>query len=190
VSDPPIPHLDDVQQFAAQLQASWPGDIQVLKTSGAPIAVADAPATPVTNFSQSVIAPESEIGSNITVATEQPRNALGQFMPMNPGDVPSGFNAVEDFANQAQANGFNVLGREVSFQTPFGIRRYDLILENPDTEVVSGMEIKSSEGAFDRWNAQQFNADRWINLNGGATSIGAKSDITIDSTYKILWGKQ
>jgi hypothetical protein len=60
--------------------------------------------------SDDVLGPEinatDSIGSNISIATEQPRNALGQFMPINPGDVPSGFNAVEDFANQAQANGF------------------------------------------------------------------------------------
>jgi hypothetical protein len=108
-------------------------------------------------------------------------------MSPNPGDVPPGFNAVEDFANQAQANGYNVLGREVSFDTPFGLRRYDLVLQDPITEATSGIEIKSSEGAFDQWNAQQFNADRWINLNGGATSIGSKPGITIDSTYKIQW---
>jgi hypothetical protein len=81
VSDPPIPHLDDVQQFAAQLQASWPGDIQVLKTSGAPIAVADSPATPVTNLSQSVIAAEggaySAIGSTGQVGEQWLAQNLG-----------------------------------------------------------------------------------------------------------------
>ena len=79
VSDPPIPHLDDVQQFAAQLQASWPGDIQVLKTSSAPIAVADAPATPVTNLSQSVIAPESGAFDVTARLSQHLDNALDMF---------------------------------------------------------------------------------------------------------------
>lgn len=83
-----------------------------------------------------------------------------------------------------------VVGREVTFITPFGNRRYDLILRNPATNATSGIEIKSSASAMDRWDAaarQQFAADRWINMNGGATSIGGKGGITIESTYKLQW---
>jgi len=121
---------------------------------------------------------------------EQPRNELGQFTIKTPGQSAPGFNAVDDFVAQAQANGFEVVAREVSFQTPFGLRRYDLVLRNPLTRATSGIEIKSSMGAMDRWDAaarQQFAADRWINSNGGATAVGGKGPIRIDSTYKILW---
>ena len=69
-------------------------------------------------------------------------------------------------------------------------RRYDLILRNRTTGATSGTEIKSSANAMNRFDAparQQFAADRWINTNGGATSVGSKGGITIDSTYKIQW---
>jgi len=42
---------------------------------------------------------------------------------------------------------------------------------------------------FDAPARQQFAADRWININGGATSVGGvgKSGIDIQSTYKLQW---
>jgi hypothetical protein len=120
----------------------------------------------------------------------QPRNALGQFMSKAPGQRPPGFNAVDDFVTQAQKNGYEVVEREVSFNTPFGQRRYDAVLRDPVTGRTSGIEIKSSAGAMNRGDAaarQQFAADRWINESGGATSVGGKGGITIESTYKIQW---
>ena len=92
----------------------------------------------------------------------------------------------------AKANGYEVVSREVSFNTPFGQRKYDLVLRNPATGATSGVEIKSSAGAMNRWDAdarQQFAADSWINMNGGATSVGGagKGGIEIQSTYKIQW---
>jgi hypothetical protein len=101
-----------------------------------------------------------------------------------------GFNAENDSIANAQQNGYVVLGRQVTFNTRFGHRRYDWVLQDPETGLASGIEIKPSEGAMDRWDAvvqQQFSADRWINING-ATSIGSKNGITILSTYKIQWG--
>jgi hypothetical protein len=77
----------------------------------------------------------------------------------------------------------------VTFNTPFGTRRMDVILENPQTGLVGGVEIKSSLGAFNRFDQaarQQFSADRWINTYG-ATSVGEQSGITINNTIKILW---
>lgn len=123
-------------------------------------------------------------------SASQPRNALGQFMPKSPGQTPPGQSAVDHFVAQAQRNGYQVMGREVTFKTLFGPRRYDVILRDPVTGRFSGIEIKSSEAAMNRGDAaarQQFAADRWINLNGGATSVGGKGGIIIESTYTIQW---
>lgn len=101
----------------------------------------------------------------------------------------AGARAVDDFIAQAEANGMQVVGRETTFRTPFGARRIDVILLNPETGSIGGIEIKSSLGAFNRFDAaarQQFSADRWINTFG-ATSVGEQSGITINSTIKILW---
>jgi hypothetical protein len=111
-------------------------------------------------------------------------------MSKTPGQRAPGLSSVDDFVAQAQKNGYEVVGREVTFNTPFGQRRYDLVLRDPRTLRTSGIEIKSSAGAMDRWDAaarQQFAADRWINMNGGATSVGGKGGIAIESTYKIQW---
>ncbi|WCJ57960.1 hypothetical protein NXS98_09485 [Fontisphaera persica] len=101
----------------------------------------------------------------------------------------AGVRAVDDFIAQAQANGMLVRGREVTFNTPFGARRMAVILENPQKGLIGGVEIKSSVGAFNRFDRaarQQFSADRWINTYG-ATSVGEQSGITINNTIKILW---
>jgi len=101
----------------------------------------------------------------------------------------AGARAVDDFIAQAEANGMQVVGREVTFDTPFGARRMDVILLNPETGGVGGVEIKSSLGAFERFDAparQQFSADRWIN-SFGAQGTGRYKDIFIDNTIKILW---
>jgi hypothetical protein len=101
----------------------------------------------------------------------------------------AGARAVDGFIAQAEANGMQVVGKEVTFDTPFGARRMDVILLNPESGEIGGVEIKSSLGAFDRFDAaarQQFSADRWINTFGG-TSVGEQSGITINNTIKILW---
>lgn len=101
----------------------------------------------------------------------------------------AGARAVHDFIVQAEANGMQIVGREVTFDTPFGARRMDAILLNPETSEIGGVEIKSSLGAFERFDAaaqQQFSADRWINTFG-AQGVGRSKDIFIDNTVKILW---
>jgi len=101
----------------------------------------------------------------------------------------AGLRAVDDFIAHAKANGMQVIGREVTFNTPFGARRMDVILRNPETGLVGGVEIKSSLRAFrrfDREARQQFSADRWINQFGGR-GTGKNSDIFIDNTIKIFW---
>jgi len=101
----------------------------------------------------------------------------------------AGARAVDDFIANAEANGMQVVGRETTFNTPFGARRMDVILLNPQTGSIGGVEVKSSLGAFKCFDAdarQQFSADRWINTFG-ATSVGEQSGITINNTLKILW---
>jgi RHS repeat-associated protein len=101
----------------------------------------------------------------------------------------AGARAVDDFIAQAQAHGMQVVGREVTFNTPFGARRMDVILRNPETGLIGGIEVKSSLGAFNRFDAatrRQFSADWWIN-KFGAEAVGQYSGLRIDNTIKILW---
>jgi len=107
-------------------------------------------------------------------------------MPINGGEVPPGSPAVNDFIQQATQNGWTLVDTEVSFNTPFGLRRYDAVLTDLNG-VNWGFEIKSSDTAFSRWNSQQFSADRWINMNGGATAVGKQFQTEINGATKILW---
>ncbi|HXI13733.1 MAG TPA: RHS repeat-associated core domain-containing protein [Thermoanaerobaculia bacterium] len=102
----------------------------------------------------------------------------------------SGLDPVEDFIVQAEANGFEVLGREISFKTPFETRRIDVVLRNQATGQVGGVEIKSSLAEFSKLKKEQFAADRFINQRG-ATAVGENARQAgikrIDSVMKILW---
>lgn len=62
---------------------------------------------------------------------EQGRNALGQFISKVGGEVAPGSTAVSDFIENATQNGWTHVDTEVSFQTPFGLRRYDAVLTIP-----------------------------------------------------------
>jgi hypothetical protein len=124
-------------------------------------------------------------------AGEQPRNALGQFMSRSGQDqrIP-GAPTVDDFVAQAGDSGFDVIGREITVDTPFGARRYDVVLRNRQTLEVTGIEVKSSEAAFSRFDAparQQFAADRWLNMQGGLEAVGEHQGLMIDSALKIHW---
>lgn len=121
---------------------------------------------------------------------EQPRNAFGQFRSRSSlrQGIP-GSSAVDDFVALAEANGFDIVGREVSVRTPFGGRRYDVVLRNLQTGEIGGVEIKSSQAAFDRFDAaarQQSAADRFVSRNG-AVATGRFEGVEIDSAIKILW---
>jgi len=122
---------------------------------------------------------------------EQQRNALGQFMKKGQqGDAAPGSSSVDDFAAHAEGNGFDVMGREVSVNTPYGQRRYDLVIRNRQTRAITGVEIKSSQAAMARFDAgarQQLAADRWLNTRGGADAIGKLKGTRIEDTIKILW---
>jgi hypothetical protein len=102
----------------------------------------------------------------------------------------AGAQAVDDFIANAEANGAQVAGREVSVQTPFGLRRYDVVLRDPATGALQGVEVKSSVGAFNRFDAaarQQFAADRWVNQYG-ADAVGQNASLgRIQGSSKILW---
>ena len=101
-----------------------------------------------------------------------------------------GEKAVDEFIEHIEGNGMQVVGREVSVRTPFGLRRYDVVVRNPVSNELEGIEIKSSLGALDRWDAaakQQFSADRWVN-QFGAYAVGKWASIgRIVNTTKILW---
>lgn len=90
------------------------------------------------------------------------------------------------FKTYAQAAGMEIVGEQVVFKTPFGDRVVDFVIRNPVTKEMSGIEIKSSRGAFERLDTQQFSADRWIN-ECGATASGKYSGLSINNTIKMIW---
>lgn len=101
-----------------------------------------------------------------------------------------GVDPVDDFIAHAEANGFQLVGREVTFKTPFGNRRADVLLMDPRTGRISGFEVKSSVQEFNRFNPAQFAADRYIN-RFGANATGEKAVelgvSELDNMTKILW---
>jgi RHS repeat-associated protein len=103
----------------------------------------------------------------------------------------SGDAAVEDFIANARANGMEVAGTGVYVETPFGNRIIDVVIRDPETGLYYGVEIKSTQGAFDRFDAaarQQFAGDRWINQWGGQVFGQWAGRIPrIEGTCKILW---
>lgn len=119
--------------------------------------------------------------------------------PWGSRDVPTGkftrgarggIDPVDDFVAQAQANGYEVVGREVTFKTPFGDRRADVLLRDPRTGKISGVEVKSTLEEFNKFNAQQNAADRYINRFGARAAGEKAKDIgvtSLDSMTKILW---
>ena len=121
---------------------------------------------------------------------EQPRNHLGQWLSRtHPGQGVPGATAVDDFIAQAEAGGFELIDKEVSVVTPFGQRKYDVAIRSLESGDVYGIEIKSSESAFNRFDQparQQFAADRWVNQHG-AEAVGKVKGTEIDSAVKILW---
>lgn len=97
--------------------------------------------------------------------------------------------AVDDFIANAQASGLQVAGREVTVRTPFGPRRYDVVLRD-SSGALHSVEIKSSAGALKRFDAparRQVSADRWVNQSG-ADAIGQNASLRrIQSSSRLLW---
>lgn len=101
-----------------------------------------------------------------------------------------GLAAVLDFIRAAEKNGFVVAGREVVVHTPFGDRRYDVLLRSQVTGKYTAVEVKSSWNAFTRFDRearQQFAADRWLNRRGGANATGRFKRYHISGAGRIMW---
>ncbi len=119
------------------------------------------------------------------------RTPDGKFSSPN-GPGQPGKAAVDDFIKHAEANGYEVLGRDVTVRTSLGDRHVDVVLRNPVTGKVGGVEIKSSENAFDKLDDlahRQAAKDLWINEFGGEV-IGVNAPLglrTLNFTMKILW---
>lgn len=131
------------------------------------------------------------VGTTTAAELEQPRDNRGRFTSRtHPGQANPGSTAVDDFAAQAQRNGFDVVGRQISVNTPFGRRVYDLVIRNRATGAVTGVEIKSSQSSFRRFDKharQQFAADRWLRSQGGLDAVGKAKGLFIPNAIKILW---
>jgi hypothetical protein len=70
-----------------------------------------------------------------------------------------------------------------------GLASITIILQEPVTGLIGGVEIKSSLPAFERLDEaarRQIDADRWLNIVGG-TSIGQRFGIYIDNTLELMW---
>jgi hypothetical protein len=94
--------------------------------------------------------------------------------------------ALDDFIAKAKLNGMELVSRDgITVRTPFGPRRYDAVFRDPATGTLHGVEIKSSPGAFRRFDRLQYNADRWVNEHG-AEIIGANAG-RIETAIKIQW---
>ncbi len=113
-------------------------------------------------------------------------SATGKFMK----GPRAGIDPVDSFIEEAERNGFEVLGREISVKTPFETRRLDVVLRNSETGQVGGIEIKSSMEEFLKFKKEQFAADRYINQTG-AEAVGENARAAgvrrIDSVMKVLW---
>ncbi len=137
---------------------------------------------------------QGQMISELASPVEQGRDPkTGRFLRKVPGQSSPGSSAEDEFAALAKANGFEVK-RNVTFKTPFGNRRFEVVLRDPKTGKASGVEVKSSEGAMNRndvGSRQQFAADRYINrqaISGKrVVAIGQHTGTEIESTYKIRW---
>jgi RHS repeat-associated protein len=138
-----------------------------------------------------IVAGAAEAGTLLlgSVAKEAP--AIEAAVETAIGKVPQvvtnklvGSAAERSFVQSAEANGMQVVGTQVGFRTPFGTRMVDAVLRNPTTGQIGGVELKSSLGAFNRFNPGQFAKDAWIN-SYGATSVDGT--LQIQNTIKLLW---
>lgn len=83
------------------------------------------------------------------------------------------------------------MGTEVSVRTPFGLRRYDVVIEK--VGLFHGIELKATRGAMNRWSweaRQQSAGDRWMNGRGGAETVGVwreRNLLRVDTATKIQW---
>ena len=73
-------------------------------------------------------------------------------------------------------------------------RRYDIVIRNPQTGELTGIEIKATPKEFGKHNTAQFAADRFANMAGGeafgsAAEAAGVSGQRITSTYKIMWSE-
>ena len=116
---------------------------------------------------------------------EQGRDALGKFLPKNPGDSVPGSDAVSDVLNQLESDPkTKVLGEEISFKdSETGqIRRYDIVKQDVETGKVTGIEVKNSQTASYGKKQKAFDAkvnsgNHKINPTGGKAKAAGVTKI-------------
>lgn len=104
--------------------------------------------------------------------------------------------SVDSFISFWEQNGGTVVGKEIYVKSPLQPigRRYDVVLRSPATGELTGIEIKSTKGAFEQFNKAQFASDRWVNMFGGkafgeqARAHGIEGQ-EVNCSYKILWSE-
>ena len=93
---------------------------------------------------------------------EQGRDALGRFLPKNPGDTIPGSDAVAKVREQFEVDtNYKILGEEISFTDGTQLRRYDIVVQHVETGKVSGIEVKNSPKAS--YNKAQSTFDAKVN---------------------------
>ena len=83
-------------------------------------------------------------------------------------------------------------GHNVYVRTPWGPRIYDLVVRGRAQGVLTGIEVKSSRAAFDKFIRDQFCKDWWVNRYGGeifGEEAGRRliKGASLRDALKILW---
>jgi hypothetical protein len=102
--------------------------------------------------------------------------------------------AVADFCRFIEQSGLRVRGTDVYVKVPnYAVgRRYDVIIENPRTPELCGIEIKSTLEEFNDSAGQQADADTYVN-RFGAVAFGARAreaqvdGVRVHSAMRIYW---
>ncbi|WP_379549958.1 LysM peptidoglycan-binding domain-containing protein [Qipengyuania sp. DGS5-3] len=89
------------------------------------------------------------------------RTLDGKFASISGAPAP-GSRAPANFAGFLKSNGVQVVGRELEFNGPLGVRRYDIVTRNPDGSL-HGLEIKTGSA---RPNPYQRFTDLHVNRFG------------------------
>jgi hypothetical protein len=107
------------------------------------------------------------------------RTADGKFASASGMPAPGTANAAA-YADFLKSNGINVVGTELEVDGPLGVRKYDIVTQNPDGTLF-GLEIKS--GGAKPTPYQRF-TDAYVNMFG-ATGRGRIEGQRLTGSYTV-----
>jgi choice-of-anchor C domain-containing protein len=116
-----------------------------------------------------------------------------------PGLPPAliGQRSVDNFILFMRQNNVEVVASEIFVRSPFQPigRRFDVVLRDPATQQLVGIEIKATSGAFGRLNRAQALSDTVV-LRFGSRAFGARARAAgiegepIHNVYRIQWADE